>query len=90
MAESNFSGSSTYTGILNVNSTGAWEILVRKNSGSGYWTSASQGWSVSINGATFSGGWTYDFRGTSLIRIAGQDTHSNYPRPALGQNVGAS
>ena len=90
MPESNFSGSSAYSGILNVNSGGGWEILVRKNSGSGYWTSAAQGWSVSINGATFSGTWTYDFRGTSLIRIAGQDTHGAYPRPALGQNIGAS
>ena len=90
MPESNFSGSSAYTGILNVNSTGGWELVVRKNSGSGYYTTGAQSWSVSINGATFSGTWTYDFRSYSSRRIAGQDTHGNYPRPALGQNVGAS
>ena len=90
MAESNFSGSSAYTGILNVNSSGGWELVVRKNSGTGYRTNNAQGWSVSINGATFSGSWTYDFRNYSSLRIAGQDTHGAYPRPTLGQNIGAS
>lgn len=90
MAESNFSGSSAYTGILNVNSFGGWNLQVRKNSGSGYWSAGASPWSVTINGHTFSGSWTYDFRGTSLITIASEGTHGNYPRPVIGGNVGAS
>ena len=90
MAESNFSGSSAYTGILNVDSFGNWNLQVRKNSGTGYWANSGSPWSVTINGHTFSGSWTYDFRGVSLITIASQATHGAYPRPALGQNVNAS
>ena len=90
MAESNFSGSAAYTGILNVNGDGGWELFVRKNSGSGYYSSAAQAWSVSINGSYFSGSWTYDFRGTSLIRLASNASHGAYARPAISQNVGAS
>ena len=90
MPESNFSGSSAYSGILNVNSTGGWELIVRKNSGGGYHTSTPQGWSVLINAVSFSGSWTYDFRSTSFIRIANQDSHGSYPRPALGRDVAAS
>lgn len=90
MAESNFSGNSNYTGILNVDSFGNWNLQVRKNAGTGYWTNGGSPWSVSINGANWSGSWTYDFRVTNLITIASQATHGAYPRPALGTNVGAS
>ena len=90
MGESNFSGSSAYTGILNTNSSGGWELIVRKNSGSGYYTGAAQSWSVSINGTTFSGSWTYDFRSYSTRKIAWEGSHGNYARPTIGKNVSAS
>lgn len=42
-------------------------LILRKLSGSGFWSNIAQNWSVNINGQTFSGQFTYDFRGYSEL-----------------------
>lgn len=91
MAESNYSGSSNYSGILNVNGDGGWNLQTRKNAGGGRRNFDNDDyWTVTINGYTWSGYWGYDFTSYSLATIASQSSHGNYPRPVLGQNVNAS
>ena len=56
MAESNYSGSSNYSGILNVNGDGGWNLQTRKNGGSGRQNFDNDDyWTVTINGHTWSG-----------------------------------
>lgn len=86
MPEANFSGSSAYTAILDVNSVGGWALYGRKNSGTGFWSAGAQSWSVNINGQSWSGSYTYDYRNYSLLLIAS----GSYARPALGGNWGVS
>lgn len=37
-------------------------LIIRKKSGSGYWSNTACSWNVNINGAVYSGTFTYDFR----------------------------
>lgn len=37
-------------------------LIIRKKSGSGYWSNNACSWNVNINGTTYSGTFTYDFR----------------------------
>lgn len=42
------------------------------------WTATAIGWSVSINGAGYSGGYTFDFRSSSQVTIAAGSTQINH------------
>lgn len=44
-------------------------LIVRKKSGSGYWSNNANGWDVNINGWTTSGTYTYDFRNYSELML---------------------
>ena len=44
-------------------------LIVRKLSGSGYWSSSANAWSVNIDGQAFSGSYTYDFRKYSELML---------------------
>lgn len=44
-------------------------LILRKISGSGYWTYTPCNWSVNINGVVYSGQYTYDFRNYSELML---------------------
>lgn len=83
---STFSGSGNYRARLETNDVGGWALYGDKLAGSGFWTNNPQSWSVTINGQTWSGTYTYDYRGTGSILIAS----GAYNRPALTSSFGAS
>lgn len=83
----NMSGSGAYTAILDVNeNAGQFTLSVRKNSGSGHWTYSPENWSVTIGPHTWSGTWTFDYRGNTIISMAS----GNFARPTLTSAWGAS
>lgn len=44
-------------------------LILRKKSGSGYWSYSTNSWSASIDGQNFSGNFTYDFRNYSELML---------------------
>lgn len=55
-------------------------LIVRKLSGSGYWTGDQQPWSIDFGGHVVSGGWLYDFTEyTELTLWSDTITHTHNP-----------
>ncbi|WP_413354018.1 hypothetical protein [Microbacterium sp. 1P06AB] len=72
MATRRFSGNSNYE--LDAYSTVSGSTItvvvrVRKLSGFGYWVADGQDYTVVIDGSTYNGEWTYDFRSTTLESV---------------------
>ena len=44
-------------------------LILRKKSGSGYWSNGTNSWNCSIDGQTFGGTFTYDFRNYSELML---------------------
>lgn len=71
-------GTSPYSAHLEL-IEGGWRLSVRKNSGSGYWTSLPQEWFVvGPGGKSVQGTWTYDFRSTDKIVVAEGPGYADY------------
>lgn len=69
MATRRFSGNSNYELDVSPSVSGSTITLVvrvRKLSGFGYWVADGQDYSVVIDGTSYNGQWTYDFRSTTL------------------------
>lgn len=69
---------SQYRAVLDVSVSGSTvtaELRVEKLSGSGYWTAGSEPYSLVIDGASYNGEWSYDFRSSSskVIRRVSRD-----------------
>lgn len=78
--------SGSYTTTLTVNQTSqdvasntsvlTYSLTLKKNSGYGLWNNNSCPWSITINGTTVSGTFTYDFRNYSSLTLKGNTTIS--------------
>lgn len=72
MATKKFSGNSNYQLEVTPTVSGTTITLVvqvRKLSGFGYWVADGQDYSVVIDGTSFTGKWTYDFRSATLRAV---------------------
>lgn len=73
--------SGSYTARLTVTETGTdtatntstvnFSLTLIKNSGTGLWNNNSCSWSININGTSYSGSFTYDFRDYSSLTLKG-------------------
>lgn len=72
MVDKKFSGNSNYQLEVTPSRSGnsiTLAVKVRKLSGFGYWVADGQDYSVVIDGTTYSGTWTYDFRSSTLETV---------------------
>jgi len=61
----------TGTNTANNTSTVQFSLTLIKNSGTGLWNNDSCPWSININGTSYSGSFTYDFRNYSSLTLKG-------------------
>ena len=61
----------TGTNTANNTSTVNFSLTLIKNSGYGLWNNNSCSWSININGTSYSGSFTYDFRNYSSLTLKG-------------------
>lgn len=64
------------TSTANNTSTVTFSLTLTKNSGTGLWNNDSCPWSININGTSYSGTFTYDFRSTTSITLKSNTTQT--------------
>lgn len=66
----------TATSTPNNTSTVTFSLTLIKNSGTGLWNNDSCSWSININGTSYSGTFTYDFRDYSSLTLKSSTTQT--------------